>query len=196
MARSRKYRMTPKRRAALKKAQLASARSRRGKILKGIGIAAGVAAIGVGSYYGGKHVRTIRRKQNAIKALNGKKITITIQRVAPRTGRYSGVAGISMVPHGMVVHHSSMTHGIRITNSKDHIDISQARRVVAGTKVKGTTGDPLSHVSNEGKKYRQEISSKTGKASGGSAESRIVPSTRSLWEKQTYYSDLRHRQGR
>ena len=49
------YRMTAARRAALKKAQIASARKRKGrgrKIAKGVAIAGGVAAVGTAIYVG------------------------------------------------------------------------------------------------------------------------------------------------
>ena len=51
-----RYRMTPKRRIALKKAQIASARKRKGtgrgkKIAAGVAIGAGVVAVGVGTAY-------------------------------------------------------------------------------------------------------------------------------------------------
>lgn len=179
MARSRKYRMTPRRRTALKKAQLASARKRSRN--KKIAVVAGVSAVviaGVAAHKLSGSSLSISKKQN-ISVVTGKRLP----------------NGANVTRLGNELHAN-----IRRGGSRLHVSYRFGKAVVTGHRVNRSKhteiGDPLSHVSNEGKKYRQEISSKTGKASGGSAESRIVPSTRSLWEKQTYYSDLRHRRGR
>lgn len=64
MARRRgKYRVTPKRRAALRKAQLISARKRRGKK---IAIGVGIASIGVLSVVAGRHVAGSRSRKNLL----------------------------------------------------------------------------------------------------------------------------------
>lgn len=60
---ARNHRMTPKRRAALRKAQLASARKRHSN-RKRVAIGATLAiAGGVAAYYGSKRVMSVRRKQ-------------------------------------------------------------------------------------------------------------------------------------
>lgn len=64
MARRRgKYRSTPKRRAALKKAQLTSARKRRGKKLA---IGVGVLAIGTGGVLAAKQIHGSRSRKNLV----------------------------------------------------------------------------------------------------------------------------------
>lgn len=126
MARRRRYgSFTPARRAALKKAQLASARKRsrlgavkqsisrnRGKIALGATLAVAGGAAGI---YGGKRISTVRRKQRAMRELNGK-YRVTLTPMTPMSGRYSGSPGMSKSGMGVLhFHHPSMTRGLRVS---------------------------------------------------------------------------------
>lgn len=126
MARRRRYgSFTPARRAALKKAQLASARKRsrlgrvkqsisrnRGKIALGATLAV---AGGAASIYGGKRISTIQRKKKAFNQLNGS-VRLTLTPTSPMSGRYSGSPGISKGGRGVLhFHHPSMTRGLRVS---------------------------------------------------------------------------------
>ena len=117
MARRRRYgSFTPARRAALKKAQIASAR-KRSRNRKKIALGATLAVVGgAAAIYGGKRISTVRRKQRAISELNGKyRITLTPTRPTA-SDRYSGSPGISRGGRGvLMMHHPSMTRGLRIS---------------------------------------------------------------------------------
>lgn len=113
---ARRHRMTPRRRAALRKAQLASAKKRsRGltkrRVAAGIGVAA---AIGTTAYLGSRKHSTIRRKQAAVKALSGRRVTLTV--TTPMSGQYSS-SGVSRPGFGQLqIHHPSRTRGLRISS--------------------------------------------------------------------------------
>ena len=116
MARRRRYgSFTPARRAALKKAQLASAR-KRSRNRKKIALGATLAVVGgAAAIYGGKRISTVRRKQHAMKQLNGA-VRLTLTPTTPASGRYSGSPGISRGGRGVLHFHApSMTRGLRIS---------------------------------------------------------------------------------
>ena len=119
MARRGKYRMTPKRRAALRKAQLASAKKRsRGISKKKLAVGATLAlAGGAAAFYGGKRIQTGIRKQRAFNELNGK-VRLTITRTTPRntTGLYSESGVRRTGPGALTVAHSSRRSGVRISS--------------------------------------------------------------------------------
>ncbi|AEL97923.1 hypothetical protein CL65_gp015 [Mycobacterium phage Patience] len=116
MARRRRYgSFTPARRAALKKAQLASARKRRRGISKKKAVIGATLALagGAAAVYGSRKLQTVNRKQNAMKKLSGTRVTLTITK--PISGRYSS-SGISRSGLGVMrVHHGSLTQGLRIS---------------------------------------------------------------------------------
>lgn len=116
MARRRRYgSFTPARRAALKKAQMASAR-KRSRNKKKIALGATLAVVGgAAAVYGGKRISTQRRKQRAFNELNGA-VRLTLTPTSPASGRYSGSPGISKGGRGVLhFHHGSMTRGLRVS---------------------------------------------------------------------------------
>lgn len=143
MARRGNYRMTPRRRAALRKAQLASAKKRsRGISKKKLAIGATLAfAGGAAAIYGGRKAGTIRRKQRAMRELNGK-VTLTISTKAPinGTGLYSG-SGVSRTGLGTmkVIHPSRKSAVIVTTGNGSRVYIGQKTR----SKVKPIDRDSI-----------------------------------------------------
>ena len=117
MARRRRYgSFTPARRAALKKAQLASAR-KRSRNRKKIALGATLAVVGgAAAIYGGKRISTVRRKQHAMSQLNGKvRLTLTPTTPMNGSGRYSGVGMSRGGPGVLHFHHGSGIRGLRVS---------------------------------------------------------------------------------
>lgn len=140
------YRYTPKRRAALKKAQLLSARKRRGKK---IAIGAGAVGVGVLAVGGGvlaaKHIRGTRA---------GKKNIITHNPAPVRAVSGSSVATKDIVAHPPTVR-------------------ARPNKLIKSRGPLYEYGD-LSHVSSVGKNYREDIKNKTGNGASGSPASKGI----------------------
>lgn len=192
MARRRsKYYYTPKRRAALKKAQLASARKRRNR---NIAIGAGTVLAGTVAYHvvsGSKlstsvHPRTSTatgKRPSAGVRVHRTKFGPTSQEVTVQTkaGPVKGVK-VTESPVGASYGMTAIFGEKRMAVRWHHR--GKAMKDIVGTQTKGKvtrdigkkppSADDLAHVSNRGKKYREEGKKSTGQGAGGASKSRAV----------------------
>lgn len=158
-----RYRLTPKRKAALRKAQLASARKRRKGISRKAKVAVGAAIVG-----GLAGAGVYRHKKSGSTLLVTKRF-VGIHQPVYADAKVSGLHGTHVGTHRVVVgHRPASKTGLRI--SKNHISYrhrnSKGEKLIAynhkplligkkarGSSTKKSSGstDPFNHVSNKGK---------------------------------------------
>ena len=160
------YRFTPKRRGALKKAQLISARKRsrnRKKLAIGAGVlAAGGLAVGGVAFY--KHRSSSNGRKIASRAKFDADFKATKAKLEAKSPLGSGDLPVK---------------------------VEEARAITTGKKIPALIltqeEAELSHISNIGKRKRLERKAATGEGAGGAADSRIIkyePSEAHLIQKE------------